>query len=71
MRDPASRIQTLRDLHFALDVMDERSHLGLDDNTARTVRNALLHQILEVETALGFPPSSQMAKLHPEEFLVA
>jgi hypothetical protein len=57
MRDPANRIQMLSTLRFALNVMEERSHIGLDDKTAGTVRSALLHQILETETALHFPPS--------------
>ena len=60
MRDPADRIQMLSTLRFALDVMEERSHIGLDDKTAGTVRSALLHQILETETALHFPPSAHM-----------
>jgi hypothetical protein len=58
MRDPANSIQMLSTLRFALNVMEERSHIGLDDKTAGTVRSALLHQILETESALHFPPSA-------------
>lgn len=48
----------LSTLRFALNVMEERSHIGLDDKTAGTVRRALMHQILETESALHFPPSA-------------
>jgi len=50
----------LSTLRFALNVMEERSHIGLDDKTAGTVRQALLHQILETESALHFPPSAHV-----------
>jgi len=60
MRTPESHIQMLSTLRFALNVMEERSHIGLDDKTAGTVRQALLHQILETESALHFPPSAHV-----------
>ena len=72
MRDPANHIQMLSTLRFALNVMEERSHIGLDDKTAGTVRGALLHQILETETTLHFPPSADpVENQSPEELLMA
>ncbi|MFZ2022010.1 MAG: hypothetical protein WBP71_11080 [Terracidiphilus sp.] len=72
MRDPANRIQMLSTLRFALNVMEERSHIGLDDEAAGTIRNVLLHQIIETETALHFPPSAHIVENQTaEEFLTA
>ena len=72
MRDPATRIQMLRTLHFALNVMEERSHIGLDEGTAGTVRSALLHQILKAETAPDFPTLVHtMENQSADEFLTA
>jgi hypothetical protein len=71
MRDPANRRQTLSDLHFALDVMEERSHIGLDDKTAATVRQALLHRIAEAEKALGQPSSVPLDIQRAKELLRA
>lgn len=48
----------LSDLRFALDVMEERSHIGLDDDRAATMRRVLLSRIVETEVALGNPPST-------------
>ena len=58
MRDPASDRQMLSDLRFALDVMEERSHIGLDDEGAATMRRVLLSRIVEAEKAVGYPPST-------------
>ena len=73
MRDSANEIRMLRSLRFALDVMEERSHIGLDDETAGTVRDSLLRRIVETERALGFPPSEriQVEELSAEEQLTA
>jgi hypothetical protein len=42
----------LADLHYALDVMEEYSHLGLDDEGANSLRRILLRRIAEAESAL-------------------
>jgi len=47
----------LSDLRFALDVMEERSHIGLDDERAAAMRRVLFNRISEVEKSLGHPPS--------------
>lgn len=64
----------LKDLRFALDVMEERSHIGLNDKAARTLREMLLRRIVETERTLpSFPPSAEilMAELSAEEQLTA
>jgi hypothetical protein len=62
----------LSTLRFALNVMEERSHIGLDDKTAATVRRALTHQILATESALQFPPSAHaVEKQEAKELLKA
>ena len=73
MRDPANRVQVLRDLRFALEVMEERSHIGLDDKSARIVRKALLNRILETEKGHLYPRSAEKAMGEPtaEESLTA
>lgn len=58
MRDPASHRQMLSDLRFALDVMEERAHIGLDDDRAATVRRVLLSRIVDTEVALGHAASA-------------
>ena len=65
MRDPANRIQVLRDLRFALEVMEERPHIGLDDKSARIVRKALLNRILETEKGHLYPSSAQAETEQP------
>ena len=41
------------ELRFALDVMEEYSHLGLDDEAANRLRNILLRRIDEAEAAVS------------------
>jgi hypothetical protein len=43
------------DLRFALDVMEENSHLGLDDEGASQLRNILLRHIKEAKFTLEHP----------------
>ena len=57
--------EVLEDLRYALGVMEEQSHLGLDRKHAEIVRGALLRQIASVEAeiareslALAQPPTS-------------
>jgi hypothetical protein len=68
MRDPAST-EFLEDLRFALDVMEERSHLGLDGETASTLRNALLHRIAATENSLSRRPTAAVVFAMEEELL--
>jgi hypothetical protein len=49
MRTPTDRIQALRDLRFALEVMEERSHLGLDSEAAKNMKKTILNRISEAE----------------------
>jgi len=70
MKAPASHCRVLTNLRFALEVMEERSHIGLDDQAAGQVRNALQRLILATEGAIGFPPSTQLEKLSAEEQLI-
>lgn len=44
------------ELRYALDVMEEYSHLGLDDESANRLRNILHRRIREAENALSPQP---------------
>lgn len=46
-----------KELHFALDVLEERAHLGLDDEHAGTIRSILLRRIAEAEEDLSCCPA--------------
>lgn len=43
----------VEDLRFALSVMEEHSHLGLDSEYASKLRSLMLRQIAETEQDLG------------------
>jgi len=45
--------EVLEDLRYALRVMDEESHLGLDHKYAETVRGVLLRQIAAIEADIA------------------
>ena len=45
------------DLQYALDVMEEYSHLGLDDQHASKLREILQRNIAEAEQALSCCPA--------------
>ena len=45
--------EVLEDLRYALRVMDEETHLGLDGKYADTLRGTLLHQIAKVEADIA------------------
>jgi hypothetical protein len=45
------------ELRYALDVMEEYSHLGLDDEYADKLRDILVRRIEEAETALSVEPA--------------
>jgi hypothetical protein len=53
------------DLRFAIGVMDEYSHLGLDSNYASKLRSLMLQQIARVEEAQRCGPA--VAIQHDEE----
>jgi hypothetical protein len=52
------------ELRYALDVMEEYSHLGLDDEYASKLREIQLRRIEESEIALSVRPA------HPVRFSV-
>lgn len=52
------------ELRYALEVMDEYSHLGLDDEYASKLRDILLRRIEEAEAALSVDP------VHPVRFKI-
>ena len=54
-RPPTSEV--LDDLRDTLRVMEEDSHLGLDDQAADKLRQILLHQITRAERALASRPN--------------
>jgi hypothetical protein len=48
------------ELRYALDVMEEYSHLGLDDEAAGKLRRILLRRIEEAESALSCRPAARI-----------
>ena len=42
-------------LRYALDVLEENSHLGLDDEAAMRLRNILLRRIKQAESSISAP----------------
>jgi len=46
------------ELRYALDVMEEYSHLGLDDDAAGKLRNILQRRIREAEAAPSCRPAA-------------
>lgn len=53
------------ELRYALEVMEEYSHLGLDDEYASKLRGILLKHIEEAEAAVSVKPA------HPVRFSVS
>lgn len=45
----APKPELANELRYALDVMEENSHLGLDDEAANKLRNILLRRIKQAE----------------------
>ena len=54
------------ELRYALAVMEERSHLGLADETAGDLRGILLRRIVEAENALAANPADPPQAHDPE-----
>ena len=63
--DTITRLDAATELRYALEVMDEYSHLGLDDDYASKLRVILLKRIDEAEAALSVEPA------HPVRFGVS
>ena len=60
----APKPELANELRYALDVMEENSHLGLDDEAANRLRNILLRRIKQAElTSLPAEP----VRLHAKE----
>ena len=59
-----TRHDAATELRFALEVMDEYSHLGLDDEYAGKLRDILLRRIGEAEEAISVEAA------HPVRFAV-
>jgi hypothetical protein len=49
----APKPELANELRYALDVMEENSHLGLDDEAANRLRNILLRRIKQAETEVS------------------
>ena len=64
LMDSVSRLDPATELRYALEVMEEYSHLGLDDEYTGKLRNILLRRIEEAEAAVSLEPA------HPVRFRV-
>lgn len=56
MLDTKSKSDVVTDLRYALDVMEEYSHLGLDDEAASKLREILIRQIDDARADLSCCP---------------
>lgn len=56
--DTITRSDAATELRYALEVMDEYSHLGLDDEFACKLRDILLRRIGEAEAELSVEPAN-------------
>jgi hypothetical protein len=61
----APKPELANELRYALDVMEENSHLGLDDEAANKLRNILLRRIKQAE--LTARPAEAVRFPAPEE----
>ena len=57
----------VRELRYVLDVTEECSHLGLDDEVASNLRGILLRRIAEAEDELAAKPAD-LFLAHDSEF---
>jgi len=53
----------IADLRFALDVLDERSHLGLDSEYHSRIRSLLLAEIGEAEEERPFTSTGELIRV--------
>lgn len=58
MWDTKTALDLANDYRFALDVMEENWHLGLDDEAASKIRGILLRRIDRAKAASGCSPVS-------------
>jgi hypothetical protein len=70
MNTPENR-PLAEELRFALDVMEEYSHLGLDDASASKIRRILLRRIDEAEVARSSRPAAPVRFPISEEKILA
>jgi hypothetical protein len=56
MDDRPNPALLLVELRYALNVLEECSHLGLDEEGASRIRRILLQQIVETESAVANQP---------------
>jgi hypothetical protein len=56
MLDTKSKPELVSDLRYALDVMEEYSHLGLDDEAASKLREIIVRQIDGARAGLSCCP---------------
>jgi hypothetical protein len=63
--------QLAEELRFALDVMEEYSHLGLDDEAAGRIRRILLRRINEAEVSRSTRPAAPIRFPISEEKVLA
>jgi hypothetical protein len=60
MLDTKSKSDLVTDLRYALDVMEEYSHLGLDDEAAGKLREILVRQIENAHAGLSCCPPAPL-----------
>jgi hypothetical protein len=66
----APKPELANELRYALDVMEENSHLGLDDESAKRLRNILLRRIKQAESSVS-TRASEPASFPAEEKIFA
>ncbi|HUN84828.1 MAG TPA: hypothetical protein VMU48_10635 [Terracidiphilus sp.] len=55
------------EFRYALDVMEARSHLGLDDEYASTLRAILLRRVASAESPVSARPAPPVRVFVPED----
>lgn len=68
MLGTVSPVELVSDLRYALEVMEESSHLGLDDEFARLLRGILRRRIDEACAALSVKPADCFCEPSSIEF---
>jgi plasmid replication initiation protein len=69
--DTTSNAALVSDLRYALDVMEEYSHLGLNDEAASKLREILVRQINDARAALSSPPATPVRFPADQEKILA
>jgi len=67
MLNSAPNPELVNELRYALDVMEEYSHLGLDDDAAGKLRAILLRRIKEAENAASVRPTAATVRFPVKE----